>query len=297
MSRRRDLLAALAALPALAATAPLQAAFRGTILRDPGTPSPSPAALRPEPVIEEAGTWQEEYEAVPVAPRPAINIVIDDIGNRLQLGRRSVNLPVTCSFLPHTSHLGTLAEEARALNREVILHTPMQSIHGKRLGRGGITVDMSSLELTRTMRHNFASVPGAQGVSNHMGSLLTRHPGQMQLIMDSVRGHGAEFFLDSVTTSRSVAYRVARENGIPASKRNIFLDHERNIDQVHRQFRKLVARAKRRGTALGIGHPYPETMAVLEQELPKLAAQGIDLVTTSRLITLQRERDRTWEPA
>ncbi len=294
---RRQFLAALAALPALGAAAPLQAAFRGTILRDTATPPPlHPKPIIEEPIIEEAGTWSEEpprWEA----PRPAINIVIDDIGNRLKLGRRAVNLPVTCSFLPHTAHLGTLSEEARALGREAILHTPMQSIHGKRLGRGGITVDMSSLELTRTMRQNFASVTNAQGVSNHMGSLLTRHPGQMQLIMESLRGHGAEFFLDSLTTSRSVAYKVARENGIPASKRNIFLDHHRDVDQVRSQFRKLVARAKRRGTAVGIGHPYPETMAVLEQELPKLAAQGVDLVTTSRLITLQRERDRSWVPA
>ena len=285
MTRRRDLLAALAALAPLGLTTPLHAAYRGTILRDP------PARPKaPEPLLEEAGTWSEE----PERPRPAINIVIDDIGNRLELGRRSVNLPITCSFLPHTTHLGQLAEEARALGREAILHTPMQSIHGKRLGPGGITVEMSSLELTRTMRDNFAALPSALGVSNHMGSLLTRHPGQMQLIMESLRSHGAEFFLDSVTTSRSVAFEVARENGIPASKRNVFLDHHRDEERIARQFRQLVARAERRGTAVGIGHPYPQTLAVLERELPRLAARGIDLVTTTRLIELQRERDLTW---
>ena len=292
MTRRRDLLAALAALPALGAATPLQAAFRGTIIRDPQPPGPllhpEPAA---EPILEEAGTWSEE----PERPRPAINIIIDDIGNRLELGRRAVNLPVTGSFLPHTTHLGLLAEEARALRREIILHTPMQSIHGKRLGPGGITVDMSSLELTRTMRDNFASVPNARGLSNHMGSLLTRHPGQMQLIMESLRSNGGEFFVDSVTTSRSVAYKVARENHIPTSKRNVFLDHHRDVERVRRQFELLVERAKRRGTALGIGHPYPETMAVLEQELPRLAARGVDLVTTTRLIELERERKYSWQ--
>ncbi|GAB6044008.1 divergent polysaccharide deacetylase family protein [Endothiovibrio diazotrophicus] len=283
MTRRRDLLAAVAALAPLGLAAPAHAAFRGTIERD------LPTA---EPVIEEAGTWSDD----PAPPRPAINIVIDDLGNQLELGRRAIALPVTCSFLPHTLVQRQLAAEAHALGREMILHTPMQSIHGAKLGPGGLTVEMSSLELRRTMNDNFSALPRTDGVSNHMGSLLTRHPGQMQLVMESVRGHHGGFFLDSVTTSRSVAFEVARENGLPASRRNVFLDHICEPKSIHRQFRRLVARAKRHGTALAIGHPHPDTLAVLERELPRLADQGVDLVTTHRLIALHQERDRTWQP-
>ena len=276
--RRRELLAALLSLPPLAASLPAAAAYRGTIERR------IPASAHPEPIVA----------AAPPKPLPVVNIVIDDIGNRLPEGRRAVALPVTCSFLPHTAHCRELVETAHRVGREIVLHTPMQSIHGKRLGPGGLTVEMTSRELRRTMHENFEAVPYADGVSNHMGSLLTRHPGQMQLVMDSLQAHHGGYFIDSLTTSRSVAYRIARESGIPASKRNIFLDHHRDPERIREQFMKLIARAHRRGTALGIGHPYPETLAVLEALLPRIAEQGVELVTTSRLIELQSLRDATW---
>ena len=37
--------------------------------------------------------------------------------------------------------------------------------------------------------------------------------------------------------------------------------------------------------AVAIGHPFPETLAVLERELPKLRAEGFELVTISELLT------------
>ena len=51
---------------------------------------------------------------------------------------------------------------------------------------------------------------------------------------------------------------------------------------------KLIARARSQGTAIGIGHPYPATLAVLAEEIPRLAAQGIQLVPVSELVETER---------
>ena len=64
------------------------------------------------------------------------------------------------------------------------------------------------------------------GVNNHMGSLLTRHPGHMLWLMRTLQQHGENplFFVDSRTTVATVARRLAVENGVPNTDRNVFLD-------------------------------------------------------------------------
>jgi polysaccharide deacetylase 2 family uncharacterized protein YibQ len=58
---------------------------------------------------------------------------------------------------------------------------------------------------------------------------------------------------------------------------------------VEREFRRLKKLARLRGFAVGIGHPYPETLTLLETEIPKLAAEGFELISISRYIELKNE--------
>ena len=82
--------------------------------------------------------------------------------------------------------------------------------------------------------------------------------------------------------------QVALEHGVPTTKRDVFLDHVKNQAEIRREFRELLKLAKRRGYAVGIGHPYPETLRVLKQELPKLDAVGISLVPVSQIVAMQK---------
>ena len=72
--------------------------------------------------------------------------------------------------------------------------------------------------------------------------------------------------------------------GMAAARRDVFLDSDPSPDAVAFQFERLVALARQRGYALGIGHPYPATLELLERELPKLAEQGIELVPVRALV-------------
>jgi polysaccharide deacetylase 2 family uncharacterized protein YibQ len=232
------------------------------------------------------------------APRPAlIGLIIDDLGDRLDDGIRAVNLPgaITCAVLPQTTYSRRLAELAHAAGKEVMLHQPMQAMNGKRMGPGGMDLHMTRRALLDTLEANLASVPHVRGINNHMGSLLTRHPGHMAWLMSALRQRGNLYFVDSTTTARSVALQVAAEHTLPSTRRNIFLDHQRDERRILGQFVRLIQRARSSGHALAIGHPYPETLAVLQRVLPHIEEFGVRLVPVSELIAHTNEREQLWQ--
>lgn len=224
--------------------------------------------------------------------QPLISIIIDDIGDRYDYGRRALALPgaVTYSILPHTPYATHFAQLAYRQGREVMLHLPMQAENGKRLGPGGVTLDMTEQAFRRTVRAALAAVPHARGINNHMGSLLTRHPGHMDWLMSEMNAQGGLFFVDSVTTVRTVAASMALEHGLPTMRRDVFLDSDPAPDSVRREFARLLAIARQTGYALAIGHPYNGTLQVLADVLPQLDELDVRLVPASQLISAQQER-------
>lgn len=221
---------------------------------------------------------------------PQITIIIDDLGYALGAGRRAVNLPgpIVCAVLPQTPRGRTLAELANAGGKEVLLHLPLQSMDDEHaVEPGGITLDMSRKMFAKVLAQNIRAVPFAIGVNGHRGSLLTRHPGHMRWLMEEIGTRGL-FFVDSYTTRHSVALDIARESGVPATRRDVFLDTDPEPSSIEREFRRLQALARKRGSAVGIGHPYPNTLDFLEKELPTLERQGFRLVGIRQLLSGQR---------
>ncbi len=218
--------------------------------------------------------------------QPQIAIIIDDLGYTLKRDSRALDLPgpIAYAFLPNTPYAKKLAAKAFLQGKEILLHQPMESLDGNDLGNGGLRLDMTEQEIVQTVKANLQAIPHAIGINNHMGSLLTRHPGHMQWVMNAVQQQGNLFFIDSRTASKSTAYKAAREAMIPSLQRDIFLDTWVNTNKIRKQYRKLLRLAKKRGYALAIGHPFPETINVLMQELPRLKSQGIELVALSELV-------------
>lgn len=230
-------------------------------------------------------------ETAPVESGQPIRIalIIDDMGYRKGAGEAALALPgkITYAFLPQTPYAWEQAIRAHELEREVILHLPMESDLGNALGEGALTLNMPREEFVRTLKRSLASVPYVEGVNNHMGSLLTRDPTAMRWLMSSLREEGL-YFIDSRTTEQTVAERVARAQHVASARRHVFLDYIQDERVVREQFDKLIDTARLQGFAIGIGHPYAETLAVLAQELPKLEAEGIELVPASALTNTGR---------
>ncbi len=220
---------------------------------------------------------------------PRIAIIIDDLGYEWEAGLETLALPadLTVAILPHAPRSRHLAEAAYESGKEVIVHLPLQAMnHTGPVEPGRITMDMSEDQLATELDRALESVPYAVGVNNHRGSLLTRHPGHMQWLMQRIAETGELFFVDSFTTHHSIAMSIARETGVPSARRDVFLDWSRDPDEIRHQLDRLRARAERQGEAVAIGHPYPETLAALAEVLPKLLEEGFELVPVSEIVRL-----------
>ncbi|HQU14543.1 MAG: divergent polysaccharide deacetylase family protein [Gammaproteobacteria bacterium] len=81
---------------------------------------------------------------------------------------------------------------------------------------------------------------------------------------------------------------------VAAVARKVFLDDQRDPAAIRRQFAKLIEIARRDGSARAIGHPYPETLSVLTELLPRLAERRVRLIPVSRLIDLNAREVPAW---
>ena len=156
-----------------------------------------------------------------------IAIIIDDLGNNLHQGQELISLPyqLTYSFLPMRPYSKRLANIAATSGKEVMVHLPMQSAGHSKLGDGALTLELTQQEFQQSVRISLDSVPHAKGVNNHMGSLLTQHPGHMSWLMEVLSDHqNSLYFVDSKTTAMTVAGQIAREHLVPHIARDVFID-------------------------------------------------------------------------
>ncbi len=249
----------------------------------PGTALPAGAAAA-------LGIPSASFGALPPGAGPKIAIIIDDLGYRSAEGRRAVQLPgpVAVAILPHTPYAAGLAREADSRGKEIVLHVPMEALEAELLGPGALELGQTRAELASALAADLAAVPLARAVSNHMGSSLTREAVPMGWIMEELRSRETLFFVDSYTTADSVALQAARAAGVRALRRDVFLDGDQTPEAMQREWLRLLARARERGFALGIGHPHAATLEFLERALPALVAGGVQLVSLAALLDAER---------
>jgi polysaccharide deacetylase 2 family uncharacterized protein YibQ len=224
-------------------------------------------------------------------------IIIDDLGNARVAGERAASLPgpVICSVLPHTPYAVQLARRCKEEGKEVLLHQPMQPLDPRAdPGRGVLFLGQRREAFRSELMRGLAAVPGVDGVNNHMGSLLTRHIAYMHWLMQDLSERRGLFFIDSMTTTHSRALAAARLHGLPSTRRDVFLDDDPSPAAIRTQWDRLLARARAQGSALGIGHPWPETLDTLDDGIRTLGDEGIILVGIAELIRFRESGVRSW---
>lgn len=214
-------------------------------------------------------------------------IIVDDMGSNLQEARAlaGIGVPLTFSIIPGLSRYREVAAFAASNGIETMIHIPMQSKGWpeRRLEANGLLVSMSDTTVTERLEEFMRTLPGAVGANNHMGSEYTEHEDRMRTVLTVLKGKGL-FFVDSVTSPRSVGLKLARELDMKSARRNVFLDNEQDGAYILGQLNQAIRQAKKTGGVIAICHPHRATIRTLEAALPSLSKQGITLVQASQLV-------------
>jgi len=242
---------------------------------EPALPTPAPA-------------WQRFAAPAPVLDgRPAIAIVIDDMGPDRRRSLRAVAMlppAVTLSYLPYAEGVAADAAAAQAKGHEIMLHLPMEALNGRENpGPDALFVALSPAELQQRVARNLDRFTGYAGVNNHMGSRFTADAGAMQMVVRELAARGL-YWIDSRTSGATVAERLARQAGLPTTARDIFLDDDPAPSAIAAQLHALEAVARRKGFGVAIGHPRDATLDALEHWLPEVVKRGFVLVPASAAV-------------
>jgi len=222
----------------------------------------------------------------PPSSLPRVAIIIDDLGYDEKMASKFLVLDGVMSFsvLPHSPFQKSIATTIHHTGRDILLHLPMEPVEYPQIdpGAGALLSSMAPDDLLDQLRRNLDAVPFAVGVNNHMGSCLTQDPAKMRQIFTILKKRNL-FFIDSLTSPRSCCEQAARLLKLKFAQRHVFLDHDQDPNAIRFQIKRLISIATKQGKAIGIGHPYPTTWEVLNEELPDLENQ-VQLVRISELV-------------
>jgi polysaccharide deacetylase 2 family uncharacterized protein YibQ len=242
------------------------------------------ADVRPSP----SAPGKTDARSIPTASPPRVAIIIDDIGYSLEAVENAyaVGRPLTVSILPYANLTEESARLAAACGLEIMLHLPLES-NGENNGMTAVTgmipAGTADGEVRADVEKCLARVPNARGVNNHAGSATTEEAKSMRPILEVLKERGL-YFIDSRTTSASVAREEAVKMGVRAAARQVFIDAEPGEKAIADKLRELFLLAKKNGRAVGICHPKRDSLAALALHVGLADAYGVTLVFASAIV-------------
>lgn len=195
---------------------------------------------------------------------PKLVIIIDDVSYARDIKMiRSTGLPLVMSFLPPSPRHPHSAELARVEQRYMV-HLPLEAVHFNDEEPDTLHIGSSEEEIAERISKLKKLYPGVRYINNHTGSKFTADEASMERLIRVLDREGI-VFVDSRTTAATKAAVVADKFGLPYRGRDVFLDHENGVENVKKQIAEAVAKAKKHGTAIAIGHPRPDTIQALRE--------------------------------
>jgi polysaccharide deacetylase 2 family uncharacterized protein YibQ len=236
-------------------------------LGSPVSASGGSANSAPERLAEQTRNTPATAPEIPrVAGRMAV--IIDDAGYSLDDLQPFLDYPgpLAVAVLPNLPSSEETARRVLAAGKTLLLHCPMEPLSGGNPGPGALRTDHTDAELESLLESALASVPGAVGVNNHMGSRATADDRLMSVVFSFLEKKGL-FYIDSRTTIDSVGARIAARYSVPFLERDVFMDNERSENEIRKSIIAGITEAETRGSAVLIGHIHtPQILAILKSE-------------------------------
>ena len=207
-------------------------------------------------------------------------IIFDDVafaGDVRQI--KALDIPVTMSFLPPTSRHPDSAKLA-AIEPYYMVHLPMEAMNFHSPEKSTLLTSDSKEKVIERIQKIKMLFPKVEYINNHTGSKFTSDERAMNKLIFALRLEKIGF-IDSRTTAESKAKKVMKRYKMPYLTRDIFLDHDDDVDTIKKQIKKAIRIAGKYGQCIAICHPHKATLQALEES--KALFGDIELVRIDKL--------------
>ncbi|MCF7873720.1 MAG: divergent polysaccharide deacetylase family protein [Candidatus Omnitrophica bacterium] len=210
-----------------------------------------------------------------------IALIFDDLGQSLESLRQIYNLkiPVTVAVIPELKFSKNIAHIAARSGFSVLIHLPLEPKKANYYLTDKykfISSELSENQIDRLLYNYLNSIRIAIGVNNHMGSKATQNPKLMDQVLERIKQKRL-IFIDSQTTPKSVAYKIAKSKGIDTAYNQLFLDAIDDPAEMKKRINDLIDNNKSKKLII-IAHPKKNTFKFLKNNLSQLKKRA-DFIT------------------
>ena len=217
----------------------------------------------------------------PKKAKPKLAIILDDVSFAAEvrdvkaLGLSKVNF----SFFPVTNRHPQTAELA---SREpfYMVHLPLEAMHFTAEEPKTLHVNDSMKKMEQRLADIKKDFPRLRYVNNHTGSKFTSSNQAVTKLFKAARRHNLDI-IDSRTIASTQLPEVYGSFNRKLLSRDVFLDHQSDVNYICGQIKVAVNTAIHKGKAIAIGHPRKHTIQALRK--CKSYLKAVDLVYVTEL--------------
>jgi len=216
-----------------------------------------------------------------------VAIVIGGLGlsqTGTQAAIKALPAEVTLGFASAGNSLSRWMQAGRQAGHEIVLQVPMEPFDYPRVdpGRNTLTVDASAADNLQNLYWALGRMTNYVGVMNYMGGRFVTDQQAMTPLMAELGKRGL-MYLDDGSTARSLAPEMSLANSVPLAVGDGVIDGERERGAILKKLDELEATARARGSAIGTGSAFDETVDAVRSWVAEAKKRGIEIVPVSAL--------------
>jgi uncharacterized protein len=250
-----------------------------------------PSANGPLPMVANDGRKAWQVYARPfdrTDRRPRIAIVVVGLGLAMPETQAAIErLPpsMTLAFNSYANDLPEWLQKARGAQHEVLLTVPMEPVDYPREDPGPQTLltALTPRQNLDRLEWTMGRAAGYVGLTNLMGSRFLTAAAELRPILEVIKGRGL-LFLETRAANQTAVAALAQELALPQAASDRDLDSTLSPAGLDQTLAELEPIARRKGSAIGTGSPYPLTIDRLIAWAAALESKGLVLAPLSAVI-------------
>lgn len=218
------------------------------------------------------------------AIKPKIAMIITNLGLSRLPTELAINTPKEfgLGFLPYTSSLKSLLYKAQENGHEIYLYLPLEmESSSDNPGKHALMINQSLEENISRLEILLNSFKKYEGVYSSYREKVSSNSELMNAIFEKIKHKNLIFILGKNNNTSTLHYS---QNKVGVISANIVIDKELDREKILHNLELLVTAAKENSSALGYIQGYALTIEIINEWLPTLKKNNIELVPASELM-------------